>query len=157
DDDALEHLVRVVLHEDAVVEGARLALVGVDAEIDRAVVLLRRRQEGPLDAAREAGAAAAAQAGLLDGVDDLGARHLVDRPRQGPVAAVGAVAFQRLAVGPADAAQKDGFEFGHETLNPHQGMYSSRSIHSSASEAYQIRTRASATSASGRAVRMRNT
>ena len=78
EDDAFEHLMRVLLHQDAVVEGAGLALVGVDAHVDRAGMVLG--QEGPLEAAGEAGAAAAAQAGRLDRVDDLGRRHLVDAP-----------------------------------------------------------------------------
>src|SRR6266545_7316930 len=64
EEDALDDLVRVVLHEDAIVEGAGFALVGVDAEVDRAGMV--RREEAPLDAAGEAGAAAAAQARRLD-------------------------------------------------------------------------------------------
>src|SRR5262245_4233087 len=64
EDDAFEDLMRVLLHEDAVVEGARLALVGVDAQVDRSVVVLG--QEGPFDATREARPAAAAQTGSLD-------------------------------------------------------------------------------------------
>ena len=51
EDDPFEDLVRVLLHQDAVVERARLALVGVDAQVDRARMVLG--QEGPLDAARE--------------------------------------------------------------------------------------------------------
>jgi hypothetical protein len=63
--------VRVVAQDVAVLEGARLALVGVADD-----VLLRRetaRHEAPLQAGREAGAAAAAQRGLLQlGDDGLG-------------------------------------------------------------------------------------
>ena len=40
DDDPFEHLVRIEFHQDAVVERARLALVGVDAEVDRAGMIL---------------------------------------------------------------------------------------------------------------------
>ena len=54
-----EHLVRILFHQDAVVERARLALVGVDAQVDRAGMVLG--QEGPLEPGRKAGPAAAAQ------------------------------------------------------------------------------------------------
>src|SRR5262249_28325836 len=111
EDDAFEYLVRVLFHEDAVVEGAGLALVGVDAEVDRAGVVLG--QEGPLAAGREAGTAAAAQARRLDHVDDLGRRHLVHGLGQGAVAAVGAVRLQGDVRLLENAAQKYGFKVGH--------------------------------------------
>ena len=81
DDDAFEQLMRILLHQDAIVERARLALVGVDAHVDRAGMVLR--QERPLQAAREAGAAAAAQAGVLDELRDVG-RATCQRLRQTP-------------------------------------------------------------------------
>src|SRR5262249_11864659 len=61
--DTFEDLMRIFLHEDAVVEGARLALVGVDAQVDGPGMVLR--QEGPFDAGRKARAAATAQTGIL--------------------------------------------------------------------------------------------
>src|SRR5205823_12542621 len=84
---AFEHLVRVLFHEDAVIERARLALVGIDAKINRPRVVLG--QECPLEPAWKTGTAAAAQAGSLDGVRDLSRRHLVDGAGEGAVTAVG--------------------------------------------------------------------
>ena len=60
---------RIVAHDVAVLAGAGLGLVGVDDEIVR-TLLHFLRHEGPFQAGREAGAAAAAQAGLLHLVDD---------------------------------------------------------------------------------------
>src|SRR5262249_61142382 len=57
--DAFEHLMRVLLHQDAVVKDARLALLRVDTEIDRPRVVFGK--EGPLESARKAGATTAAQ------------------------------------------------------------------------------------------------
>ena len=51
DRDAFEQLVRILLHQDAVVERARLALVGVDAQVNRPRMILR--QEGPLQPAEK--------------------------------------------------------------------------------------------------------
>ena len=64
DDDALDQRVRVGHHQRDVLAGARLGLVGVDDEVVRLAVALR--DEAPLHAGREARAAAAAQAGVLD-------------------------------------------------------------------------------------------
>src|SRR5262249_35584968 len=75
-------------------------------------------QEGPLDAAGEAGAAAAAQRRVLDRLDDLGGRHLVERLGQGAVAAVGAVGVERRAGLLEDATQEYGFKVGHRLLVP---------------------------------------
>ena len=61
-------------HDLAVLAGAGLRLVGVDDEVVRPPVRLLRH-EGPFEAGREAGAAAAAQAGVL---------HLVDDRSRGP-------------------------------------------------------------------------
>ena len=69
DDDALDQRVRVVRHQRQVLAGARLALVGVDHEVVRLAVVLR--DEAPLHAGREAGAAAAAQARVLDQLDQV--------------------------------------------------------------------------------------
>ena len=126
EDDAFEHLMRILFHEDAVVEGAGFALVGVDAQVDGAGMVLG--QEGPLEAGREAGAAAAAQAGVLDGLRDLGRRHFEDGLLQGLVAAVGAVGVQRRAGLLQDAAQKDGFKIGHR-MSPRSAMLSVRKVH----------------------------
>ena len=69
DDHALDEVLRAGHHERDVLAGPRLGLVRVDDEVARAAV--RRGQEAPLHARREAGAAAAAQAGVLDHGDDV--------------------------------------------------------------------------------------
>ena len=66
---ALDELVRVLPHDLAVLAGAGLGLVGVDDEEGGPAVGLLGH-EGPLEAGGEAGAAAAAEAGVLDLLDD---------------------------------------------------------------------------------------
>src|SRR6185437_4505911 len=71
----LDERVRVVAQDVAVVAGAGLALVGVADQ-----VFLHRRvagHEAPFGARGEAGATPTAQAGGLDGIDDLLARRLL--------------------------------------------------------------------------------
>ena len=65
---ALQQFVRVVTQDVAIFAGARLALIGIDDEVGRPVALLRH--ERPFEPGRETGAAAAAQPGLFDLVDD---------------------------------------------------------------------------------------
>ena len=78
DQAALDEGVRIVPHDLAVLAGAGLGLVGVDDEIVRPAVGLLRH-ERPFEAGREAGAAAAAQAGRLHLVDDPVAALVEDR------------------------------------------------------------------------------
>ena len=66
---ALDELVRVLPHDLPVLAGARLGLVGVDDQEGRPAVGLLGH-EGPLEAGGEAGAAPAAEAGVLDLLDD---------------------------------------------------------------------------------------
>src|SRR5690606_37179173 len=73
DQRALDDLVRRPADQLAVLEGTRLGLVGVDEQVVRLAIVLGH--EAPLDAGREAGAAAAAQPALLDHLDDLVAAH----------------------------------------------------------------------------------
>ncbi len=68
-DDPLEDLMRVVLHQDTVVECPRLALVGVNTQVNRARMVLG--QKGPFDARGKAGAPAAAKAGVFDDLGDF--------------------------------------------------------------------------------------
>ena len=88
DDAALDQRVRVGHHRRDVLAGARLALVGVDHE----VLGLGAgpggplRDEAPLHAGGEARAAAAAQAGVLDQLDQLVGMGR-ERVREGLVAA----------------------------------------------------------------------
>jgi hypothetical protein len=99
DQHPLDQLVRVVLHEVAVLEAAGLRLVGVAD--DEALAAVDGRHERPLQAGREARAAAAAQAGRLDLVDHLRRRHRGQGLLGGGVAAVVAVVRER--VGALDA------------------------------------------------------
>ena len=62
DHDAFENLEGIAFKDLPVLEGTRLAFVGVDGEIARTAV--GRRHEGPLETGRETGAAASAQARL---------------------------------------------------------------------------------------------
>ena len=120
--DALEHQVRVKVHQHAVFEGRRLGLVGVDGEVADARVGLvalgvggEFGEEGPLEAAGEAGAAATPEDGLFDFVGDGVGLH-----RQGFFEALVAagieifvnvdeVATLRVGVGPAgDSLGEDG-------------------------------------------------
>ena len=70
DQAALDEQMRVMPHDLAVLAGARLGLVGVDHKIVRTAVLHFLGHERPLQAGREPGAAAAAQARGLGVVDD---------------------------------------------------------------------------------------
>jgi hypothetical protein len=78
DQAALDQRVRIVAHDVAVLAGAGLGLIGIDDEIVRPPVGLLGH-ERPFQAGREAGAAAAAQAGRLHLVDDPVAA-LFDQP-----------------------------------------------------------------------------
>ena len=68
DNRALDQLMRILLHDVAVLECARFRLVGINDEINRLAALAIN--ETPLHAARETRAATTAQAGFL---------HLVDK------------------------------------------------------------------------------
>ena len=110
DDAAFEQQVRVALEQHVILERARLALVGVDQQVLRLGDVLR--DEAPLHAGREAGAAAAAQAGLLHLVDDRLGRHRHGLAH-GLVAAVLDVEIERVGAGLLHVARQDGLELGH--------------------------------------------
>src|SRR3989454_3189890 len=109
DDDALEELVGVVLDDLAVLEGARLALVGVDGEIDGLLALLG--QEAPLHAGREAGAAPPAEVRGLHHLDQLLGLAGRERLARGRVAAVLEVHVQLTEIRDVPAAEEE--ELGH--------------------------------------------
>ena len=105
---------RIALQHAAVHEGAGVALVGVaDDVLLRALALGDRR---PLQPGRVTRAAAAAQAALGDGVDDLGGRHLRERVARAPVAVRGDVLLDPLGVDPAAVLQHDGQLAGEERM-----------------------------------------
>ena len=103
DEHALDELVRVLLHEEPVLVGARLGLVAVHHEVARPHA---GRAEAPLGAGREAGAAAAEQAGRLHLVAHRGGR-LGQRRLQALVAAGGEVAVERVPVLEVEAGGDD--------------------------------------------------
>ncbi len=73
DDHALEELVRILVDDVAVFEGAWFGFVGVADEVDGAFFV--GAKEGPLHACGEACAAASAELGFFDFLDDLGWLH----------------------------------------------------------------------------------
>ena len=101
---ALDQHERVALHQHPVGEGAAVALVGVAAD---ELQLVDAVEDGlPLDAGREAGAAATAQAGVGDLGDHVGRRHL-QRPPQSGEAAVTDVVLRRQRIDHADPGEGD--------------------------------------------------
>src|SRR6185369_2101937 len=93
----------------------RLTLVGVDAEIDWAGMILREKR--PLEPARKPRAAPAAQPGVLDRVNHLRRRHLVERLGQRAITAVGTVSIEARIGLFDDASEKNGFEVGHQLIS----------------------------------------
>ena len=94
DQGAFDELMRIALHQEAVLEGAGLGLVAVDDEVTGEHV---RRQKTPLRAAREAGSAAAGQVGRLHFGDDL-VRSAGEGRLQCRVATGAQVAVERMPV-----------------------------------------------------------
>src|SRR5690606_22944057 len=94
DDHAFDELVRVVLDDVAVLERARLGLVGVAQHVARAPVW--RRHERPLDPGRETGTSPPAKARGLDLVYDLLGRHGRESLTRGVVPSVLAVEVERM-------------------------------------------------------------
>ena len=113
DHDPFQELMRIVLHQDAIVERARLALVAVHAEVKGARMVLG--QEGPFDARRKAGAAAAAQPRILDHLCDVVRGHSQGFSQR-LISAVGAITSQGLAALFAHAPQQNGFKSRHGCL-----------------------------------------
>ena len=110
DQDALQQLVRIPLHEVAVVEGRRLALVGVDAH-ERFFPILGQKR--PLQPARKAGAAAAAKLRVLHLVDYGVGRHRREGLAGRLVTAARFIDLQCMAVGDVPVATQDRFKRGH--------------------------------------------
>src|SRR5581483_4992897 len=110
DDRPLEELMRVPLHELAVVEGPRLGFVDVHDEIRGLAGVLR--DERPLDAGREAGTPAPSKTGCLHDLDDLLRAHR-EGPSQPFVAARLEVAVDPDRVGLAPPAREDAHRLAH--------------------------------------------
>src|SRR4051794_12733163 len=94
DRDSLDQELRRREHQRDVLAGARLGLVRVHHEVTRSAV--RLGQEAPLHAGREAGAAPAAEPGVLHQLDQVGLRR-VEGLAQRPVAVVPLVGRHRPA------------------------------------------------------------
>src|SRR5690606_5156981 len=104
---------RIAFHDHPVGEGAAVAFVGVADD-----VLLRARGVGdglPLDAGREAGAAAAAQAGSGDFLDDLLGADLA-RAAQADPATGRLVVFEAQRARPAGADKRQALLAGNERV-----------------------------------------
>ncbi len=99
----LDHGERIALHQHAVLERARLGLVGVADQVVRPRGLAGDRL--PFAPGREGGAAAAQQLRVLELADDALGPEL-DRAPQRRVAAVGAVVVEARRIDEADAAQQ---------------------------------------------------
>ena len=93
----------IALHDHAVGEGGAVALVGVADDVFAVGGRIEHRL--PLDAGREAGAAAAAQAGFGHLADDVGRRH-GDRVLQALQPAMRLVVVERQRID--DAAAREG-------------------------------------------------
>ena len=84
----LNQFVRLVAQNIAVLAGARLGFIGIDDQIMRRVFSTGiRRHEGPFQPGRETRAAASAQAGLFDLVDNPLAPFAQQRAGLAPIAA----------------------------------------------------------------------
>ena len=105
DEHALEHGVRVAVHDGGVHEGAGVALVAVADDV--LGLAGRRGRELPLQARREPGAAAAAQTGGEHLLDELLGPHRRERLARGLVAAPREVLVDVLRVDDPDVAQRD--------------------------------------------------
>ena len=92
DDDPLDQLMRIFLHQHAVFEGAWLALVAVAAEVTRLIF----RKKSPLHTRWEARASTTAQARFLHQLDDIIRLVLLERLCQALIAAMLAIPFKRV-------------------------------------------------------------
>ena len=111
EDDAFDDLVRIAFHLHAIDERARLALVGIDAEIDRPGVIFG--QERPLQGRGETGPAAAPQPGRPHGGEHVVGAHFLQRLAQGAIPAAGLVDGQLVAVLFVNVRQQYGFVGRH--------------------------------------------
>src|SRR5262249_13356541 len=117
DEHPLDQRVGIALEDVAVLEGPRLALVGVDDEIDRARAFLR--DEAPFGGRREARAPEPAQVRLLDlGRDPHGPES--ERLPEGLVAAERAVAREGPRLRPREVPGED--RLGHRRLSSTRSM-----------------------------------
>src|SRR6266850_1282388 len=109
DQHALDQRVRVAFEQVPVLESTGLAFVGIDDEVDRTRMGLG--DERPLRSRREAGAAQAAEVGLLHLLGD-GRRVHLSRLVPGRIAATGPIGIQRVRVRVREVPHQD--DLGHQ-------------------------------------------
>jgi hypothetical protein len=95
DEAAFDEQMRIALDEQVILERPRLALVSVAGDVPRLALFV---DELPLHARRESGAAAAAQTGRLDHLDDL-VGLLPERDLQRVVTLVREIEVEREGIG----------------------------------------------------------
>jgi len=103
--DSLDHLVRISLDEDAILEGAGLALVRVHAEIAHSFA----RHEGPLQPRGKASASAAPQARGLDHGDKIRRRVFAEGLAERLIPARGEIRVDRVGAGQIGPLEQNGF------------------------------------------------
>ena len=72
-DNALDQLMRILLHQNAIVESPRFALVGVDAQINWTRMILGQKR--PFEPARKPSTAATTEPGVFDEVRHIARCH----------------------------------------------------------------------------------
>src|SRR5262249_38360885 len=108
-------LMGVFFHQDAVVERARFRLISVDAQINRAGMLLGQKR--PLQPGRKPRTSSAAQPGLLDLVDDVDRLFFLEDALERLIAAVLTIAVEPVAIRLVDARQEDRFVWHGSLFN----------------------------------------
>ena len=108
-DHAFDEQVRITAHQQPVFEGAGLAFVGVDHQVDRLAGIAWH--ERPLHAGGKAGAATAAQAAVLDRLDNLEGALVEQGRADGAVGAVGPGDLEAVAVGHIEQAAQHARQF----------------------------------------------
>ena len=102
---------RVVFHQDSIVERARFAFIGIDAQVDRAGVVFG--QERPLQSGRKPRAATASQARGLHQLHHIGRLFFGKQSLEWCITASGQIAGQRVAVGHANGFEENRLEVFH--------------------------------------------
>ena len=118
DHDAFDQLVRHHFHQRAVLAGARLALVGIAQNVFRFGGFLGN--ETPLHAGGKSRAAAPAQVGFLDFVDDLLGSQFLERAFHAFVAIVREIDFQLVRILHAEKTADDGHFGGMPFVSPNR-------------------------------------
>ena len=106
--DAFEYLMRIFLHQDTIVIRTRFRLVGIDAHIDRAGVILRQKR--PLQPCREPRTATPTQPRIFYLCDDFEWLFLLQNPFESGITTIRTVAFELPAIGLRNPCKQYRFE-----------------------------------------------